>query len=154
MARNRNIPFFFQSGFRLPDGSDLQSFLQQIAGAIDSGNTTVNATTQAAALAFIISALVTQFTVASANPAFALPPSGVAQGGGLGNNVPRPNLVVVINGTGSTITAFPGGANDTINGGGAGAGVTIVTGHMVIFAVSSDIGGVRTWNSFGGAFGT
>jgi len=145
MARVRYIPAFFQPGFRLLDGNDINFADANPQLSLDGGNTTVNAMTQAAALAFTLVAAVTQFTVASANPAFALPPSGVNK-----NGQPNPNQVTMVNDTGSTITAFPGGANDVINGQAAGASITIVTGRTVTFTCVSDVGGVRTWKAVGG----
>jgi hypothetical protein len=148
MARVRFTPANFQPGNRLIDGSDLNNYLASLIESLDSGNTTANATTQAAAASgFTITAGVTEFSTAGSNPAFALPPSGVNSKTGY----PQPNVVIVVNDTGSTISAFPGGASDVINGQAAAAAITILTARMVIFACISDVGGVRTWKAFGGS---
>lgn len=139
MAEVSNTPQLFQPGFRLIDGAQLNSALAGEAGSTDDGITA--STTQTLAGAKQLTLLFNRVTTANASDAVKLPPSGSTAG------LPNNNMVVIANDSGATVQVFPGGSNDIIDGGAAGAAANLTNAKRAIFWCTKDTGGVRTWVS-------
>ena len=141
MTEVTNTPAPFKPGFRLIDGSQLNAANASFLKSTDSG--IVASTVQTRAGAKALTAVINQVTSANASDAVGLPPSGANPTTGM----PYANLLLVDNTGGQTIQVFPGGANDVLDGGAAGASGNLGNNKAAWYACVSDIGGVRTWIS-------
>jgi hypothetical protein len=139
MAEVSTTPTLFQPGFRLIDGTDLNKAIAGFSLSTDSGVTASTVQTRAGAKQ--LTQAITSVTTSAASDAVKLPASGA---GAL-------NMLVVFNESGQTVQVFPGGANDIIDGGTAGAAVNLGNNKGAIFACVLEAGGVRTWMSLAAA---
>ncbi len=135
MAAIQQVPQQFQPGFRLIDGAQLNTWLQLLTVGTDDGETA--ATTQTRAAGTAVKYTATRFsTVANSGDAATL--------GGAGAVVPAGAIFLVANKGANPMAIFPPGANDKIDGGTAGASVTLTNARIGVFIVTANIGGVLT----------
>jgi hypothetical protein len=137
MAEVDQVPQQFQPGFRLIDGSQLNSWLQLLA--LGSADALVPSTTQTRAGGTAIKYSLTRVAAANASDAVTL--------GGAGAVVPAGAVFVIANKSTQVIQVFPPGANDKIDGGSVGAAVNLTNAFIGVYIVTANIGGVLTISS-------
>lgn len=134
---NQVTPQPFVPGFGLVDGTVLNSALA--LPAISSQNAVTASTTQTRLGGTAITAGMTNVSVANASDAVTL--------GGVGAVVKAGTIYWIKNTSGQTIKVYPPGASDTIDGGAAGANVTLTTASIGFYMAVANVGGVVTWES-------
>ena len=68
--------------------------------------------------------------------------------------MPYPNVLYIRNDGPQTCKVWPGGANDVLDDGAAGANGTLSDDNGALYFCISDIGGVRTWVTLAGTIAT
>jgi hypothetical protein len=126
-------------GFRLLDGTQLNTLFGQIVLGSTDGITA--STTQTRAGGKAITQAITRVATANSSDAVTL--------GGAGGVVAAGTVFIIANKSGQTIQVFPPGSGDAIDGGTAGASVNLANAKIGLYVVTANIGGVLTIASGG-----
>src|ERR1700678_250785 len=136
MVTITTTPAPFQPGFRLIDGTALNAAVG--AENLASTDAIVASTTQTRLGGTAVKTPVSR--VSSANNLDAVTLGGAGA-------VLQTGFYIIANKSGQTIQVFPPGANDTIDGGAAGAAVQLSNAKLGLYIIALNNGGVLTISS-------